>query len=292
MKNQQRTISRVVEYAGIGLFTGEEAKLRFKPSSANTGINFVRTDIEDHPKIPASVETVSDSTRQMSLEKQGVGIKSIEHLMAALAGFGIDNIEIEINGNEVPAGDGSSLLFTQLLKGAGIVTLKEPKKTFYLKEELKVSNGDASIIALPYDKGLFLSYILDFNGSFLNLNRQYFEIELTENNFSTQIASARTWGLSSIIEEYKKKGLGKGVTDDNSLILHEDGTITKPLSMAPASLRFSNECVRHKILDIIGDLYLTNLELKARIVATKSGHYLNACMAKKIIEVSKKQINN
>ena len=290
MKSRQRTISRVVEYAGIGLFTGEEVKLRFKPSLANTGINFVRTDIEGHPKIPASVETVSDSTRQMSLEKQGVGVKSIEHLMAALAGLGIDNIEIEIKGNEVPAGDGSSLLFTQLLKGIGIVTLEKPKKTFYLKEELEVSNGDASIIALPYDKGLSLSYILDFNGSYLN--RQCFEIELTENNFSTQIASARTWGLSSVIEEFKKKGLGKGVTDNNSLILHEDGTITKPLSMAPASLRFPNECVRHKILDIIGDLYLTNLELNARIVATKSGHYLNACMAKKIIEVSKNQINN
>jgi len=290
LKNQQRTISRVVEYAGIGLFTGEEVKLRFKPSPANTGINFVRTDIEGHPKIPASVETVSDSTRQMSLERKGVGIKSIEHLMAALAGLGIDNIEIESNGNEVPAGDGSALLFTQLLKGTGIVPLEKPKNTFFLKEELKVSDGDASIIALPYDKGLSLSYILDFNGSFLN--RQCFEIELTEDNFSTQIASARTWGLRSVIEEFKKKGLGKGVTDDNSLILHEDGTITKPLSMTPATLRFPNECVRHKILDIIGDLYLTNLELNARIVATKSGHYLNACMAKKIIEISKNQINN
>jgi UDP-3-O-acyl N-acetylglucosamine deacetylase len=290
LKNQQRTISRVVEYVGIGLFTGEEVKLRFKPSSANTGINFVRTDIEGHPKIPANVETVSDSTRQMSLEKKGVGIKSIEHLMAALAGLGVDNIEIESNGNEVPAGDGSALLFTQLLKGTGIVPLEKQKNTFYLKEELKVSDGDASIIALPYDKGLSLSYILDFNGSFLN--RQCFEIELTENNFSTQIASARTWGLRSVIEEFKKKGLGKGVTDDNSLILHEDGTITKPLSMTPANLRFPNECVRHKILDIIGDLYLTNLELNARIVATKSGHYLNACMAKKIIEISKDQINN
>jgi UDP-3-O-[3-hydroxymyristoyl] N-acetylglucosamine deacetylase len=290
LKNQQRTISRVVDYSGIGLFTGEEVRLRFKPAPADTGINFVRSDIEGHPKIPASIEAVSDSKRQISLRKKGVGIKSIEHLMAALAGLGIDNIEIEINGNEVPAGDGSSILFTQLLKGTGIVSLAKPKKTFYLKRELRVSSGDASIIALPYDKGLSLSYILDFNGSFLN--RQCFEIEMTENNFSTQIASARTFGLRSVIEEFKKQGLGKGVTDDNSLILHEDGTITKPLSMAPANLRFPNECVRHKILDIIGDLYLTNLELNARIVATKSGHYLNACMAQKIIEISKNQINN
>ncbi len=286
MDNLQRTISRVVEYSGIGLFTGVEVKLRFKPALANTGIVFVRTDVEGHPKVPANIEMLYDTKRLVTLEKDGVGVKSVEHVMAALSGLGIDNIEIEVNSNEVPAGDGSSILFLQLLKGTGIKTLAEPKNTFYLQEELRVSNGDASMIALPYDKGLSLSYILDFNGSFLN--RQCFEIEMTENNFSTQIAPARTFGLCTVIEEYKKLGLGKGVTDDNSLILQEDGSITKPLSMSPAELRFSNECVRHKILDIIGDLYLTNLTLHARIVATKSGHYLNTCMAKKIYESAKK----
>ncbi|MBT3877805.1 MAG: UDP-3-O-[3-hydroxymyristoyl] N-acetylglucosamine deacetylase [Candidatus Scalindua sp.] len=286
MDNLQRTISRVVEYSGIGLFTGVEVKLRFKPALANTGIVFVRTDVEGHPKVPANIEMLYDTKRLVTLEKDGVGVKSVEHVMAAFSGLGIDNIEIEVNSNEVPAGDGSSLLFLQLLKGTGIKTLAEPKNTYYLQEELRVSNGDASMIALPYDKGLSLSYILDFNGSFLN--RQCFEIEMTEDNFSTQIAPARTFGLCTVIEEYKKLGLGKGVTDDNSLILQEDGSITKPLSMSPAELRFPNECVRHKILDIIGDLYLTNLTLHARIVATKSGHYLNTCMAEKIYESAKK----
>ena len=290
MNNQQRTISRIVEYSGIGLFTGEGVKLRFKPAPANTGIKFIRTDIESQPKVSANVETLSGSNRMVSLGEEGVGVKSVEHVMAALAGLGIDNIEIEINGNEVPAGDGSSLVFTQLLKGTGIKTLEEPKNIFYLQEELKVSDGDSSILAVPYDKGLSLSYILDFNGSFLN--RQCFEIEMTEDNFSTEIAPARTFGLSTIIEEYRKRGWGKGVTDENSLILNEDGTITKPLSMTPANLRFPDECVRHKILDIIGDLYLTNLTLHARIVATKSGHYLNTCMAEKIFESSKKQVHS
>jgi UDP-3-O-acyl N-acetylglucosamine deacetylase len=290
LNSQQKTISRIVEYSGVGLFTGEGVKLRFKPAPANTGIKFIRTDIASQPKVPANVETLSGSNRMVSLGKNGIGVKSVEHVMAALAGLGIDNIEIEINGNEVPAGDGSSLLFTQLLKGTGIKTLEEPKNIFCLQEELKVSNGDASILALPYEKGLSLSYILDFNGSFLN--RQCFEIEMTENNFNTEIAPARTFGLSTIIEEYKKRGWGKGVTDENSLILNEDGTITKPLSMTPANLRFPDECIRHKILDIIGDLYLTNLTLHARIVATKSGHYLNTCMAEKILESSKKQVHS
>ncbi len=282
MDKHQRTISRVVEYSGVGLFTGEEVEVRFKPSLANTGIAFVRTDIDGHPKIPASIEMLYDTKRLVTLENNGVEVKSVEHVMAALSGLGIDNIEIEVNSNEIPAGDGSALLFLQLLKGAEIETLAEPKNTFYLQEEIRVSNGDASMVALPYDKGLSLSYILDFDGSFLN--RQCFEIEMTENNFSTQIAPARTFGLCTVIEEYKKLGLGKGVTDDNSLILQEDGTVTKPLSMTPAELRFPDACVRHKILDIIGDLYLTNLTLHARIVATKSGHYLNTSLAKKIIE--------
>ncbi len=226
MDKHQRTISRVVEYSGIGLFTGKEVELRFKPSKENTGIVFIRTDIDGHPKVPANIERLSGTKRLISLEKDRVGVKSVEHVMAALAGLGIDNIEIEINSNEVPAGDGSSLLFIQLLKGTGIKPLEKPKNTFYLKKEIKVSNDNASIIALPYDKGLSLSYILDFDGSFLN--RQCFEIELTEDNFRTQIAPARTFGLSTVIEEYKKKGWGKGVTDENSLILQEDGTITKP----------------------------------------------------------------
>ena len=279
-----------MEYSGVGLFTGEDVKLRFKPAPVNTGIKFIRTDITSQPKVSANVETLSGSNRMISLGEKGASVKSVEHVMAALAGLGIDNIEIEINGNEVPAGDGSSLLFTQLLKGTGIKTLEEPKNIFCLQEELKVSDGDASIEAFPYDKGLSLSYILDFNGSFLN--RQCFEIEMTENNFCTEIAPARTFGLSTIIEEYKKLGWGKGVTDENSLILNKDGTITKPLSMTPANLRFPDECIRHKILDVIGDLYLTNLTLHARIVATKSGHYLNTCMAEKIFESSKKQVHN
>lgn len=290
MENPQRTIAGVIEYSGLGLFTGEEVKLCLKPSPVNTGIFFTRSDLKEHPKVPASVETISNCERQISIKKSDIEIISIEHLMAAFAGLGIDNIEIEISGSEIPAGDGSSLLFTRLLKDAGIVRQDKPKKTFFLQKELKVTNGDASIIASPCDKGLLLSYILDFNGAYLN--RQCFEIEITENSFSSQIAPARTFGLSGVVEEFKKKGLGKGVTDDNSLILHEDGSITKPLSMSPAELKFPDECIRHKILDIVGDLYLTNFSLHARIVATKSGHSLNALMARKIVEISEDQASN
>ncbi len=279
-----------MEYSGVGLFTGEAATLCFRPSLEDRGITFIRSDIEGRPMISATTETVSDCKRHITLQKDGVGVRCIEHVMAALAGLGIDNIEIEVSGTEIPAGDGSSLLFTRLLKGAGIVYLKKPKKKFFLQRKVELSEGDASIVALPYDKGLSLSYILDFNGSFLN--RQCFEIEMTEQNFVTQIAPARTFGLSTAVDEFKRLGIGKGVTDENTFVLQEDGSITKPLSKTPAILRFPNECVRHKILDIVGDLYLTNLALHARIIATKSGHSLNARMAKEIIEISKEEINN
>ncbi|MCP5004094.1 MAG: UDP-3-O-acyl-N-acetylglucosamine deacetylase, partial [Planctomycetes bacterium] len=222
----QRTIARVVEYSGTGLFTGEEAKLCFKPSTEDAGIFFVRSDIEGCPKIFANTETISNSNRYISLQKDGFGVECIEHLMAALAGLGIDNIEIELSGKEIPAGDGSSILFTRLLKGAGIVHLKKPKNEFFLQSKLEVSDGDASIVALPYNKGLSLSYTLDFNGSFLT--RQCFEIEMTEQNFLTQIAPARTFGLSTAVEEFKRLGLGKGITDENTFVLQEDGTVTKP----------------------------------------------------------------
>lgn len=290
MEKPQRTIAGIIEYSGQGLFTGKEVGLRLKPSRVNTGIFFVRSDLKGSPKVPAYVDTVYDCDRHISLRKDGVEVTSIEHIMAALAGSDIDNVEIEINGSEVPAGDGSSLPFVKLLMDAGVTIQDKPRKCFFLQEELKVSNGNASITALPYDKGLSLLYDLDFDGSYLG--RQTFEIEITGDNFHTQIAPARTFGLDTFIEEFKKKGLGKGVTDDNSLILHEDGSITKPLSMAPAELRFPDECVRHKILDIVGDLYLTNISLYARIVATRSGHYLNVRIAEKIVEIYNSQANN
>ncbi|MCR4319231.1 MAG: UDP-3-O-acyl-N-acetylglucosamine deacetylase, partial [Candidatus Brocadiaceae bacterium] len=175
-------------------------------------------------------------------------------------------------------------LFLEVLKKAGTVELGGKKKGFIVKTPITVSSGDASVMAVPCEKGLIFSYTLDFNGSFIK--RQTYDIEITEENFCRDIAPARTFGLSTYIEEFKKLGLGKGVTDDNSIIVHEDGKMTKPISMKPAKLRFPDEFVRHKILDLVGDLYLANVVIQGRIVANRSGHSLNVQLAEKIASVA------
>ncbi|MBI2557042.1 MAG: UDP-3-O-[3-hydroxymyristoyl] N-acetylglucosamine deacetylase [Planctomycetes bacterium] len=284
MDSAQKTIGREAECYGIGMFRGESTSLHFKPAPLNWGISFVRVDLPNRPRVRAHVHSLSNNYKRIFLKNEEAEVESIEHLMAALAGLGIDNIEIEINGREVPAGDGSAKLFLEILKKAGTVELGGKKKGFIVTTPIIVSSGGASVMAVPCEKGLIFSYTLDFNGSFIE--RQTYDIEITEENFCRDIAPARTFGLSTYIEEFKKLGLGKGVTDDNSIIVHEDGKMTKPISMKPAKLRFPNEFVRHKILDLVGDLYLANVVIQGRIVANRSGHSLNVQLAEKIASVA------
>jgi UDP-3-O-acyl N-acetylglucosamine deacetylase len=268
----------------MGMFSGGIAKLQFKPAPLNSGISFVRVDLPDRPRVPAHVYALSSNYKRIFLKNKEAEVESVEHLMAALAGLGIDNIEIEINGQEIPAGDGSAKLFVETLKNAGIVELGGKKKIFTIKTPIIVSSGNASVAAMPYEKGLVFTYTLDFNGSFVQ--QQTYDIEFTEENFCKEIAPARTFGLSTYVEEFKKLGLGKGVTDDNSIIVHEDGKMTKPISMQPAELRFPNELVRHKILDLVGDLYLANVAIQGHIIANRSGHSLNVKLAEKIARIA------
>ncbi len=284
MASTQKTILQEVGCSGIGMFRGEDTILHLKPAPLNSGISFVRVDLPGRPRIPAHVHSLANNYRRIFLKHNDAEVECIEHLMASLAGLGIDNIEIEINGREVPAGDGSAQFFVDLLKKAGTVDLGGTKRVFVVKNSITVQSGNANIMAVPYEKGLALSYTLDFQGSFLQ--QQTYDIEFTEESFCKEIAPARTFGLSTFIEEFRQLGLGKGVTDDNSIIVHKDGTMTKPHSMKPAELRFPDELVRHKILDLIGDLCLANVVIQGRIVATRSGHSLNVRLAEKIVNLA------
>ena len=280
----QKTIGSEAVYSGIGMFSGESTSLHFKPAPLNAGIYFVRVDLPGRPKVSASVHALTNSYKRIFLKNEKAEVESVEHLMASLAGLGIDNIEIEVNGREIPAGDGSAQHFLEVLRKARIVSLGGRKKIFTVKTPIMVNNGDASIIAVPHDRGFMLSYTIDFSGSFIK--KQTYDIELTESNFCKEIAPARTFGLSTNVDEFKKLGLGKGITDENSIIVHKDGKITKPISMESAELRFPDEFVRHKVLDLIGDLYLANVLIHGRIIANKSGHSLNVQLAKKIAKVA------
>jgi len=284
VNTMQRTVAREALYSGAGMFWGEKTTLRFKPAPPNTGICFVRVDLPNSPKVLAHVNSSLSSYKHILLKNNDAAVESVEHIMASLAGLGIDNIEIEINGREVPAGDGSAKLFGELLKNTGIVEQKEKKRVFVVESPIVVSNGNASVMAVPCEKGLILSYTLDFNGSFIK--EQTYDLEFTEENFFREIAPARTFGLSTYREEFQRRGLGKGITDDNSIIINEDGGMFKPISMKPAELRFPDECVRHKVLDLVGDLYLSNVMIQGHIIATRSGHSLNIQMAEKIARVA------
>lgn len=284
MHDTQKTIGWETRYSGIGMFRGESSSLCFKPALLNSGIFFTRVDLPGRPNVAAHVKYLSGDYKHVCLKDANAEVESVEHLMAALAVLGIDNLEIEIHGREVPAGDGSSLLLLNLLGKAGIAEQKGKRKVFIVKSPITVNSGEASITALPSEKGLVLSYTLDFNGSFAK--KQSYEILFTEGSFRREIMSARTFGLSTYVEEFKKLGLGQGVTDDNSILIHENGEMTKPISGKPAKLRFPDELVRHKILDLMGDLYLSNVAIQGRIVACRSGHSLNVQMAEKIATIA------
>lgn len=284
LRQGQRTVGREVELCGRGLFHGQEVSIKLRPQPPNTGIQFRRVDLQGSPSIPASVAFVRDHTRRIILMRDGVAVEGVEHLMASLSGLGIDNLMVEITGKEMPAGDGSSLAFVQLIKEAGIVDQDAPRHVFNLLCTINLEDNDSSIVALPYDKGLELSYHLDFGDR--SALRQSYTLSITEEAFSEQIAPARTFCLSSGVDEFVKLGLGKGVTEENCFLVNEDGTASTPVGRDKATLRFADEGVRHKLLDLLGDLYLTGMEIRARVVGTRSGHYLNVLLARKIFELA------
>lgn len=282
MPDLQRTIQKPVEYSGIGLFSGEKVRIALRPSEPNTGVCFVRTDLPDQPRVHAAPDAIATKYRRTILRKDGVEIESVEHLLAALAGLGIDNLEVEISNREPPIGDGSARVYVEMLKQAGLVEQDQERRSFVVHEPLSVFEGDASLLVLPSDRGLCVSYNLDFGSELVK--PQSLHIEVNEKTFEAEIAPARTFGLAAWMDEFRRLGIGRGASNENCLVIREDGSVTGPLDRMPVSLRFPDEFVRHKILDLLGDLFLANVRLQARVVGTKSGHLLNARMVERIVD--------
>ena len=273
MQDRQRTIESIVELRGPSLFSGAEAILRLRPAEPNTGVVFVRTDIEGRPRVPASTDFVTHHMRRTSLKNGEAEIECVEHFMAALAGLRIDNVEAEVSGKELPVGDGSAKAFVDLVRDAGIVEQDEPKRPFTVRDAISVTENDASVVALPNPRGLALSYTLEYEN--LPFDTQFFSLTVTEEDFVEQLAPARTFCLRSEVEKYRP--YVKGANTDNTVVIEDDGTFRCPL-------RFPDECVRHKTLDLLGDLYLATAPIAGRVVAVKSGHTLNARLATRIAE--------
>lgn len=278
----QTTIKGEGKLAGRGLFGGEQSRVTFRPAPEDTGVVFVRTDVPEPVRIPAVVSNVAERSRRTSIKKGEVSIETVEHCMAAIRALEIDNLLVEIDGPELPAMDCSSAEYLQILKAAEIVEQKNPRREFAIREPVTVSAGDAMIYALPYSDGGFnVTYDLDYSAH-AGIGRQIFSYRLTPESFETTMAPARTFLLEVEARQFQARGIGTHVSPRDILVIASDGPIKN-------AYRFPNECVRHKIVDLIGDLALVGRPIVGRVVAYKSGHTLNQQLARKLYEQAEQQ---
>lgn len=275
MSDVQRTLAKETGVRGVGLHTGASAALRLLPAPAEAGITFIRTDLPHRPVIPATPGSVIESVggRRTTIAKDRVEVQTIEHLMAALWGAGIDNAYVEISGSEVPGLDGSAAPFVRLLEGAGAVEQGIPRRFFSPREPILVEDGDALIAVFP-SRTLKVSYTLSYPHPMLR--SQFVSFSPTgQDGFASSIAPARTFCFYEEVEALRARGFGKGANYENTLVLGERGVMQN-------TLRFDDEFVRHKLLDLLGDLYLLGAHLQAQVIAIKSGHPLNAKLLHKL----------
>ena len=272
---RQCTLKNVIHATGIGLHTGEKVYLTLEPAPADTGIVFRRVDLDPVVSIVARPENVSDTRLSTSLEKQGVKISTVEHLMSALSGLGIDNAYVELSAPEVPIMDGSAGPFVFLLQSAGILEQEKPKRFIRIKKSVCVKEGDKWAKLEPFN-GFKVSFAIDFNHPILQNSNQMATIDLSTTSFVKEISRARTFGFIDELEVLRAAGLVQGGSYDNAIvmdgfhILNDDG------------LRYEDEFVKHKILDGIGDLYLLGAPLIGAFSAYKSGHSLNNKLLRKL----------
>lgn len=272
---EQRTIKKPIGLNGVGLHTGARVNLKFKPAPANTGINFIRVDVKDSPMIKANILHVLEqdkSPRRTSVGNGSVEIHTIEHLMAALWATGIDNLLIEIDGPELPGLDGSARDFLGALKKAGIENQGVQKKVYHVRSPIWIEQDGAMLMVLP-DNNFRVSYTLNYEHPLLKA--QYISFIIDEDTFEKEIALSRTFCLEREVIDLKKQGLGKGANYDNTVVVGKEGVIDN-------NLRFEDEFARHKILDLLGDLYLLGYAIKGHVIAVRSGHPLNIKLVNKI----------
>jgi UDP-3-O-[3-hydroxymyristoyl] N-acetylglucosamine deacetylase len=273
---KQRTLKNIIRATGVGLHTGEKVYLTLRPAPANTGIIFKRVDLEVPVEIAARTEIVGDTRLSTTLIKEAVRISTIEHLLSALAGLGIDNAYIDLSAPEVPIMDGSAGPFVFLIQSAGIEEQNVPKKYIRIKRPLQVQQGDKWARFEPFD-GFKVSFQINFNHPVFKRQPQYVEIDFSKTSFVKEVSRARTFGFMQEVELLRENQLALGGSLDNAIvmddyrILNEDG------------LRYEDEFVKHKVLDAIGDLYLLGYSLIGAFSGYKSGHELNNTLLRTLL---------
>ncbi|MBW8015916.1 MAG: UDP-3-O-[3-hydroxymyristoyl] N-acetylglucosamine deacetylase [Planctomycetes bacterium] len=281
----QKTIKSEAKIAGKGLFSGKDVKVVLRGGQVDTGIVFVRTDLAEPVTIPALAENIAERDRRSALKSGSVSIETPEHCLAAISALEIDNLEIEIDGGELPGFEGSSDEYFKALSKAGIVEQQGNRKELIITESVSISEGDSSIYALPYESdSLNITYDLDYT-QHTGIGRQLFSCSLSTAYFGRELSTARTFCLEAEARQMQAQGIGAHLTPKEILVINSDGPIKN-------SFRFADECVRHKVVDLIGDLMLVGRPVIGRIVAYKSGHSLNQKLARRLVKMAKKADDN
>jgi len=269
----QTTLKNSAEFRGVGLHTGEETVLRVLPAGPDHGIVFCRVDLEGKPRVEARTSKLTKKERRTGLRDGSAEVCTVEHFLASCYGLRLDNALVEISGEEIPGMDGSALPFAEGLLEAGMVEQKVSRKELRLREPLVVGEGLVSLVALPSENGFSIQYHFAHPKGGV----ETFETEITPETFVKEIAPARTFVVEEEILALQEAGLGKGADESNTVLVGPKGP-------KPSQLRFENEPVRHKILDLLGDLALGGFDLDARLIANRSGHNLNHSLVKELEE--------
>ena len=274
---RQRTLKNVIGATGVGLHTGEKVFLTLRPAAVNTGIVFRRIDLEPVVDIEALLDNVSSTRMSTTLERDGARISTVEHLMSAFAGLGIDNVFVDLTAAEVPIMDGSAGPFVFLIESAGIEEQRAPKQFIRIKQSVEICDGDKWAKFDPYD-GFKVDLTIDFDHPAVQSSKQHASIDFLESSFIKDVSRARTFGFLDEVEALQEAGLARGGSLDNAIVMDAFHILNDE------GLRYRDEFVKHKILDAIGDLYLLGHLLVGAFSAHKSGHSMNNRLLRRLLE--------
>ena len=273
---RQRTLKTIVRATGVGLHTGHKVTMALRPAPIDTGIVFCRSDLPGNPGVPARAEYVSNTVMATVIEKDATRVSTIEHLMAAFAGLGIDNAFVDVSAEEVPIMDGSAGTFVFLIQSAGIEEQPAAKRYLRVLKPMSIEQGDKSVRLEPFD-GFKIGFSIEFNHPVFEASRSEVEIDFGEVSFVRGVSRARTFGFTQDVEAMRSRGLGRGGSLDNAVVIDDFRVLNSE------GLRMDDEFVMHKALDAVGDLYTLGRPLIGAFYGRKSGHALNNLLVRKLI---------
>lgn len=270
--SQQQTINRSVSFSGIGLHSGNRVNMTFLPAPANAGVRFRRVDLDGKPEVAALVENVTENQRSTTISKGNIKVQTVEHILAAFAGYGIDNTIVELDSNEPPIADGSAREYCRMIQSAGMVSLAEKREVYKVTTPIELEVGETVMSIFPHDGFKITCTSADAKGRFT----QHYSLELSPKSWEKELSGARTFCFFEEIEYLIKNGLIKGGSLENAVVIRDDAVLTTE------PLRYSNEFVRHKMLDIVGDLSLLGRPIHGHLIAVKPSHAANCELVRRI----------